>query len=246
MQLGKIKQLYDLVNGINPTMKTLIILLLVGIIAGSAMKYHAKSVLEDYTQQAIAEKKIAEEYTQIISPMINEYIQEILLKDRDASNVILLNYHNTLTSSHGLSYRYLTALTEKKRGIDSKSCLRVWKELEFINYEEEFAKINSNQCLRMDSVDAYVAKFPKITELLNMCNAKAAAFYPIEGIGGSIGMIVVLYPKKKEYYLGYYNEVISRQIQALSSLLDYDNMKEMFKKYPGEKFIPEFKKQYEN
>ena len=79
-----------------------------------------------------------------------------------------------------------------------------------------------------------------------MCNAKAAAFYPIEGIGGSIGMIVVLYPKKKEYYLGYYNEVISRQIQALSSLLDYDNMKEMFKKYPGEKFIPEFKKQYEN
>lgn len=246
MQLGKIKQLYDLVNGINPTAKTLIILLLVGIIAGSTMKYHAKSVLEDYTQQAAAEKKIAEEYTQIISPMVNEYIQEILLKDRDASNVILLNYHNTLTSSHGLSYRYLTALTEKKRGIDSKNCLRVWKELEFINYEEEFAKINSNQYLRMDSVDAYVAKFPKITELLNMCNAKSAAFYPIEGIGGSIGMIVVLYPKRKEYYLGYYNEVISRQIQALSSLLDYDNMKEMFKKYPGNKFKPEFKKQYEN
>ena len=43
-----------------------------------------------------------------------------------------------------------------------------------------------------------------------MCNAKSAAFYPIEGIGGSIGMIVVLYPKKKEYYIGYYNEVIAR------------------------------------
>ena len=246
MQLGKIKQLYDLVNGINPTMKTLIILLLVGIIAGSTMKYYAKSILEDYTQQAIAEKKIAEQYTQIISPMVNEYIQEILLKDRDASNVILLNYHNTLTSSHGLSYRYITALTEKKRGIDSKNCLRIWKELEFINYEEEFSKINSNQYLIMDSIDAYVTKFPKITELLNMCNAKAAAFYPIEGIGGSIGVIVVLYPKKKEYYLGYYNEVIARQIQALSSLLDYDNMKEMFKKYPGTQFRSEFKKQYEN
>ena len=246
MQLGKIKQLYDLVNGINPTMKTLIILLLVGIIAGSTMKYYAKSILEDYTQQAIAEKKIAEQYTQIISPMVNEYIQEILLKDRDASNVILLNYHNTLTSSHGLSYRYITALTEKKRGIDSKNCLRVWKELEFINYEDEFSKINSNQYLIMDSIDAYVTKFPKITELLNMCNAKAAAFYPIEGIGGSIGVIVVLYPKKKEYYLGYYNEVIARQIQALSSLLDYDNMKEMFKKYPGTQFRSEFKKQYEN
>lgn len=246
MQLGKIKQLYDLVNGINPTVKTVIILALIGVIAGSTMKYHAKSILEDYTQQAAAEKKIAEEYTQIISPMVNEYIQEILLKDRDASNVILLNYHNTLTSSHGLSYRYLTALTEKKRGIDSKNCLRVWKELEFINYEEEFARINSNQYLRIDDVESYVNRFPKITEILRMCNAKAAAFYPIQGIGGSIGMIVVLYPQKKEYYLGYYNEVISRQIQALSSLLDYDNMKEMFKKHRGGDFESEFRKKYEN
>lgn len=246
MQLGKIKQLYDLINGINPTVKTLIIMGLIGIIVGSAIKYHTEGILEDYAQKAITEKKIAEEYTQTISPMVNEYIQEILLKDRDASNVILLNYHNTLTSSHGLSYRYLTALTEKKRGIDSKNCLRVWRELEFINYEEEFAKINSNQYLRMDDVDSYSAKFPKITELLRMCNAKAAAFYPIQGIEGSIGMIVILYPHKKEYYLGYYNEVISRQIQALSSLLDYDNMKEMFKKHRGNNFQSEFKKQYEN
>lgn len=246
MQLGKIKQLYDLINGINPTAKTLIIIALVGIISGSAVKYHTEDILKDYTQQAAAEKKIAEEYTQIISPMVNEYIQEILLKDKEASNVILLNYHNTLTSSHGLSYRYLTALTEKKRGIDSKNCLRIWKELEFINYEEEFAKINSNQYLRMDSIEDYISKFPKIYELLRMCNAKAAAFYPIQGIEGSIGMIVVLYPDRKEYYLGYYNEVISRQIQALSSLLDYDNMKEMFKKYPGNEFKSEFKKQHEN
>lgn len=173
-------------------------------------------------------------------------MQEILLKDREASNVILLNYHNTLTSSNGLSYRYLTALTEKKRGIDSKNCLKYWKELEFINYEEEFTKIISNHYLRMDSIDAYESRFPKITELLRMCNAESAAFYPIQGIEGSIGMIIVLYPKKKEYYLGYYNEVISRQIQALSSLLDYDNMKELFKKHPGEKFKSEFKKKYEN
>ena len=246
MQLGKIKQLYDIINGINPAVKTVIILLLAGIIAGSTVRFHTTSILEDYTQQAAADKKIAEQYTQIISPMVNEYIQEILLKDTDASNVILLNYHNTLTSSNGLSYRYLTAITEKKRGIDSKNCLRVWKELEFINYEEEFAKINNNQYLTMDNVDNYISKFPKITELLQMCNAKSAAFYPIEGIGGSIGMIVVLYPKKKEYYIGYYNEVIAKQIQALSSLLDYDNMKEIFKKYPGTQFRSEFKKQYEN
>lgn len=246
MQLGKIKQVYDTVNSINPTLKTVIIIVLAGIIAGSTVKYHAKSILEDYTQQVATEKKIAEEYTQIISPMVNEYIQEILLKDREASNVILLNYHNTLTSSNGLSYRYLTALTEKKRGIDSKNCLRYWKELEFINYEEEFTKIISNSCLRMNDISVYESRFPKIVEILRMCGAHSAAFYPIQGIEGSIGMIVILYPCKKEYYVGYYDEVISTQIQALSSLLDYDNMKELFKKHPGEKFKPEFKKKYEN
>lgn len=57
MQLGKIKQLYDAVNSINPTLKTLIILALVGIIAGSTIKYHAKSILEDYTQQVATEKR---------------------------------------------------------------------------------------------------------------------------------------------------------------------------------------------
>lgn len=246
MQLGKIKQLYNIIDSIGPHVKTILIIALTALLLGYSFKCQTESILTDYNSKVAEEKKNAEEYTKIISPMINEYIQEILLKDIDASNVILLNYHNTLVSSNGLSYRYMTALTEKKRGLESKNCIRIWKELEFINYEEEFTKINSNQYLTMNNIDNYVASFPKITELLYVCRAKAAGFYPIQGIGGPIGMIVILYPKEKNYYIGYYNEVLSRQIQALSSLLDYDNMKEMFKKYPGNKFSLEFKKQYES
>ena len=87
MQLGKIKQLYDIINGINPAVKTVIILLLAGIIAGSTVRFHTTSILEDYIQRAVADKKTAEQYTQIISPMVNEYIQEILLKDMDLEDV---------------------------------------------------------------------------------------------------------------------------------------------------------------
>ena len=76
---------------------------------------HTKAILEDYRQAAVTEKVLAEKYTEMITPQVNGHIEHILMEDKDASNVLLLNYHNTLQSTHGLSYRYLTALTEKRR-----------------------------------------------------------------------------------------------------------------------------------
>lgn len=65
----------------------------------------------------------------------------ILKGDKDASNVLLLNYHNTLNSTHGLSYRYLTALTERRRGYDTKARIKLWADLEYMNYGEEIELI---------------------------------------------------------------------------------------------------------
>ena len=87
-----------------------------------------------------------------IASELNGHVESILKQDLDATNVILLNYHNNVTSTNGLSYRYLTALTEKKRGFDTRSCIRVWKELEYINYEDELIKINRNGYLELDSL----------------------------------------------------------------------------------------------
>lgn len=106
-------------------------------------------------------------------------MEKILIRDKDASNVILLNYHNTLTSTHGLSYRYLTSLTEKKRGLSTKSCLRIWKELEYVNYGEELERINESRSLRMDSIPKYSSTLPNLTELLQRSNAVSAALYPL-------------------------------------------------------------------
>jgi hypothetical protein len=131
----------------------------------------------------------------MIAPSINAYIEKILIRDKDASNVILMNYHNTLMSTHGLSYRYLTSLTEKKRGLETKSCLRIWKELEYINYGEEIEKINESRSLRIDSIPGYIKTLPNLSELLQRSNAKSAAFYPLEGIEGPVGMLIVIYPK---------------------------------------------------
>lgn len=179
MLLSRLETIYNWINNLNPNLKTVIIIILSIIVIEISFSGHSKLILQDYKEQVRKDKYLAEEYTKIIAPSINEYIEKILNRDRDASNVLLLNYHNTLVSTHGLSYRYLTSLTEKKRGLNTKSCLRIWKELEYINYGEEIEKINDNKSLRMDSISKYSDILPNLVELLYRSNAVSAAFYPL-------------------------------------------------------------------
>lgn len=230
MVLSRLETIYNWINNLNPNLKTVIIIILSIVVIEISFSGHSKLILQDYTEQVRKDKYLAEEYTKIIAPSINEYIEKILNRDRDASNVLLLNYHNTLVSTHGLSYRYLTSLTEKKRGLNTKSCLRIWKELEYINYGEEIEKINDNKSLRMDSISKYSDILPNLVELLYRSNAVSAAFYPLQGIEGPVGMLVVIYPIKKQYSLGYYQSVIAPSLQPLITWLDYNSVKEKFRK----------------
>lgn len=230
MSLSRLEAIYGWINNLGPNVKTIIIIVLSIVVIETSFRGHTKLILQDYTEQVQQEKYLAEEYTKIIAPSINEYIEKILTQDRDASNVILLNYHNTLVSTHGLSYRYLTSLTEKKRGLETKSCLRIWKELEYINYGEEIEKINDNKSLRMDSIPKYADNLPNLVELLQRSNAISAAFYPLQGVEGPVGMLVVIYPIKKQYHLGYYQSVIAPSLQPLTTWLDYNSVKGKFKK----------------
>lgn len=230
MVLSRLETIYNWINSLNPNLKTVIIIVLSIAIIEISFSGHSKLILQDYTEQVQKDKYLAEEYTKIIAPSINEYIEKILNRDRDASNVLLLNYHNTLVSTHGLSYRYLTSLTEKKRGLNTKSCLRIWKELEYINYGEEIEKINDNKSLRMDSIPKYANILPNLVELLYRSNAVSAAFYPLQGVEGPVGMLVVIYPVKKQYNLGYYQSVIAPSLQPLITWLDYNSVKEKFRK----------------
>lgn len=230
MLLNRLETIYGWINNLGPNVKTVIIIVLSIVIVETSFKDRSKLILQDYTEQVQHEKYLAEEYTKIIAPFINKNIEGILNRDRDASNVILLNYHNTLISTHGLSYRYLTSLTEKKRGLDTKSCLRIWRELEYINYGEEIEKINDNKSLRMDSISKYTNILPNLVDLLQRSGAVSAAFYPLQGVEGPVGMLVIIYPMRKQYDLGYYQSVIAPSTYPLITLLDYNSVKEKFKK----------------
>lgn len=229
MFFKRIELLYYKIDQLNPKLKTMIIIGMSLILMQVGYKNQSKEILRDYTNEVIQEKNLAEQYTQLISPKVNSYIESILNNDKEASNVLLLNYHNTLISTHGLSYRYLTSLVEKKRTVDTKRCIRIWKELEYINYGDELKEISEYKFLRIDTLQKYERKFPNLTELIYLSQAKSAAFYPILGIDNTIGMIVVLYPNNKTDFKGYYPRVIAPVIQPLALLLNYNLQKDKFK-----------------
>ena len=226
--LDKLKFLYKVINNLGSNTKTVIIMILLMCLFSIGYISYANFIVKDYKEQTDKDKHLAECYTKTITPYVNFYCEDILAKDKDITNVILLNYHNTLVSTNGLSYRYLTSILEKKRGFETKSISKLWKELDYIQYGGEIERINDNTYLRLDSIYNYKNSLPNLVEILSLSNAHSAAFYPIKGIRGYVGMIIIIYDKKKEYNLGYYQEVIAPSIQPLAILLDYNSIKDKF------------------
>ena len=193
MNLDWLKKIWDFVNGINSQLKTAIIVIMLLGAGFMGMKYYNQEVIKDYVEVIEDQERAAEEYTLELAPFINECVLEIQRNDKDCQNVLLLNYHNSKKSLQGFRYLYLNCITEKPKGLDSEPVKMYWHELEYIYYEDEISRIHDNGSLLINHIDSIKNSFPKIYRKLISCNAKAAAFYPIEGVRTPIGMVIILY-----------------------------------------------------
>lgn len=226
MNLDWLKKIWDFINGLNSQLKTAIIVIMLLGAGFMGMKYYNQEVIKDYVEVVEDQERAAEEYTLELAPFINECVLEIQKNDEDCQNVLLLNYHNSKKSLQGFRYLYLNCITEKPKGLDSEPVKMYWNELEYIYYEDEISRIHDNGSLLINNIDSIKSSFPKIYRKLISCNAQAAAFYPIEGVRTPIGMIIVLYKKPNHLHDSEYINKVSPQIQRLSTLLDYPNIKQ--------------------
>ncbi len=226
MNLDWLKKIWDFINGLNSQLKTAIIVVMLLGAGFVYMKYYNQEIIKDYVEVVEDQERVAEEYTLELAPFINECVLEIQKNDEDCQNVLLLNYHNSKKSLQGFRYLYLNCITEKPKGLDSEPVKMYWHELEYIYYEDEISRIHDNGSLLINHVDSIKNSFPKIYRKLISCNAQAAAFYPIEGVRTPIGMIIVLYKEPNHLHDSEYINKVSPQIQRLSTLLDYPNIKQ--------------------
>ncbi len=219
-------QFYKWLDKLPCQIKTILIITLIGIIGMTLTNNNIKSFIEHrYEQEKILIDK-QEDYLEKVAPQINELMDNIIIRDSCASNVILLNYHNTLMSSNGLAYKKLTGISEKFRGLDNNPCIEFWEELDYINFVDEIKKIDYNNFIVLFKDSDTKIRFPNIWYRLKKCEYNSAVLYSIKGINGTVGMLIVIYKNAiPNINLEYYHNNIYPDIHKLSLLLDYNNIK---------------------
>ena len=224
--LDFLKKVFGYIDTINPTIKTIIIMGLLFWCTQVCLVNQGEVFIQDYVESVEYNNRKAEEYSLKMSPKIKQQIENIKNKDADATNVILLSFHNTKKSLQGFSYMYITAIVDAPRGL-SDDYLPIWKDLPYLQYSNEVDKIRRMGYLKTDTLNSIKYDFPQFFKKLKQCEAISTAIYPIDGLDldgntAPMGLIVVLYDKPKQYYLGYYDTCIAPSTQVLSTLLNYN------------------------
>ena len=223
MKLDWIKYLWELINKIHPETRSLIIIILFGWILYSQITVETAKQIEEKHNQEIVNNKKAEQYSKEKAIDINQQVQQIAEIDKDAFDVLLLNYHNNTQSLQGYKYLYLSCLTEAPRSLDTPTLKQQWNKLDYIYYADELAKIHSQSFVKFENIDNMKRSLPKLYRLVDASEAEAISFFTIEGHESEIGLIIIFYKEPKKYDYKYAGLILPH-IQRLALLLDYNKL----------------------
>ena len=223
MDLNWIKYLWGIISKIHPETKTLIIVLLFGWVLYSQITGETGRIMTERFEQEIVSNKKAEQYSMQTAIEINEQVQLISEIDKEAFDVLLLNYHNNTQSLQGYKYLYLSCLTEAPRSLDTPTLKQQWNKLDYIYYADELAKLHSQSFVKFENVEQMGHSLPKLYRLVKASDAQAVTFFTLEGHTSQIGLIVIFYKEAKKYDYQYAGDILPH-IQKLAILLDYDKI----------------------
>ena len=224
MNLNYFRDVLGIVNRIHPETRSIIIILLFGWILYSQITGETGQQIKDRFEQEIVSNKKAEQYSMETGIEINQQVQEIAEIDKDAFDVLLLNYHNNTQSLQGYKYLYLSCLTEAPRSLDTPTLQNQWNRLDYIYYADELAKLHRQSFVSFSNIDQMGLQLPKMYRLVKASDAEAISFFTIEGHDNPIGLIVVFYKEPKVYDKLYAGRILPH-IQKLALLLDYEKAK---------------------
>ena len=224
MNLNWIKYLWGILNKIKPETRNVIIIFLFGWILYSQIIGETSHQIQQKFEQEIIENKKAEQYSKETAVELNRQIQAIAEIDKDAFDVLLLNYHNNTQSLQGYKYLYLSCLTEAPRSVDVPTLRQQWNKLDYIYYADELFRIHNQSYVKFLDIEEMKTNLPKLYRLVKASDAQSVTFFTIEGSDSQIGMIVLLYKAPKKYGYLYAGKILPH-IQKLALLLDYNNKK---------------------
>lgn len=224
MNLDLIKKGWEIINKIHPETRSVIIILLFGWILYSQITGETSRQIKEKAEEEVLHSKKAEQYSLESAVEINRQVQLIAEKDKEAFDVLLLNYHNNTQSLQGYKYLYLSCLTEAPRSLDTPTLKQQWNKIDYIYYADELSRIHSQSFIQFEDIEKMGKTLPKLYRLVKASDAKAISFFTIEGHESQIGLVILLYKEQKRYDYEYARGILPC-IQRLAILLDYDKIK---------------------
>ena len=221
MNLSWLKYLWELINKLHPETRSLIIILLFGWILYSQITTETAKQIEEKHKQEIVNNKKAEQYSKETAVEINQQVQSIAEIDKEAFDVLLLNYHNNTQSLQGYKYLYLSCLTEAPRSLDTPTLKEQWNKLDYIYYADELSKIHNQSFVQFNNIEQMRVTLPKFYRLVKASDAASISIFTIEGFNQQIGLVIVFYNEPKVYDYNYTKNILPH-IQKLALLLDYE------------------------
>ena len=223
MNLNYFRDVLGIVNRIHPETRSVIIIILFGWILYSQITGETGQQIKERFEQEIVSNKKAEQYSMETGIEINQQVQEIAEIDKDAFDVLLLNYHNNTQSLQGYKYLYLSCLTEAPRSLDTPTLQNQWNRLDYIYYADELSKLHRQSFVPFSSIEQMGLQLPKLYRLVRASDAEAITFFTIEGHDNPIGLIILFYKGPKVYDKLYAGRILPH-IQKLALLLDYEKI----------------------
>ena len=223
MNLNYFRDVWGIVNRIHPETRSVSIIILFGWILYSQITGETGQQIKDRFEQEIVSNKKAEQYSMETGIEINQQVQEIAEIDKDAFDVLLLNYHNNTQSLQGYKYLYLSCLTEAPRSLDTPTLQKQWNRLDYIYYADELAKLHRQSFAPFSNIEQIGLQLPKLYRLVRASDAEAITFFTIEGHDNPIGLIILFYKGPKVYDKLYAGRILPH-IQKLALLLDYEKV----------------------
>ena len=177
MNLNYFKDVWGIVNRIHPETRSVIIIILFGWILYSQITGETGQQIKERFEQEVVSNKKAEQYSMETGIEINQQVQEIAEIDKDAFDVLLLNYHNNTQSLQGYKYLYLSCLTEAPRSLDTPTLQKQWNRLDYIYYADELAKLHRQSFVPFSNIEQMGAQLPKLYRLVKASDAESITFF---------------------------------------------------------------------
>lgn len=150
-----------------------------------------------------------------------------MVEEIEADRALLLEYSNGSSNLVGLPFLYITATVEVLNH-NIHSVINQYQKTNVSIVSDVIEKIEDDTFLFIRDLETIKYEYPVIYTLLHKNGVKSVLFYALYSDNATIGFVVVTsvrnYLERKEIL-----PKVATEAQAISSLLNYDKLKEVLK-----------------